>query len=54
MEFEAARSQEPRHVPALAQIHCEDERIKQSPWYREGMTTPLPEPDNKGKVSTKK
>jgi len=54
MEFEMACSQEPRCVPALAQIHPEDERIKQSPWYWEGMTTPPPEPDNKGKASTKK
>jgi hypothetical protein len=46
VEFQAANSQQPPHEPALNQISAEDPRIKQNPWYQDGLKTPPPEVEN--------
>src|SRR5712664_4073507 len=37
VEFQAANSQQPPREPALIQISAEDPRIKQNPWYQDGL-----------------
>ena len=39
-EFQAAYSQQPPQQPNLRKILVEDIRVKNDPWYQEGMKTP--------------
>jgi hypothetical protein len=49
IEFQSAYGQTPPCEPDLSQISVDDVRVKDSPWYTEGVSTP-PRPASKVKL----